>query len=205
MSKMIVVGLTGPMGSGKSAVAKTFVELGYKLVDADAVARKVVEKDSPTLRVLAENFGDDVLNADGTLNRRLLAQRAFSTKEGTQKLNSITHPAIIEMVKSEILRFEKEGFTKVVYDAPLLFESNSNILCDFVVSVIAPKQQRIVRVKLRDNLSVDEIEDRISAQYDDTFYTEKSDYVIYNDGSVAELMTKTHSIIKALEVHNGTL
>ena len=205
MSKAFVVGLTGPMGSGKSAVAKMFVNSGYKLIDADQIAREVVEKGSPVLTELAENFGGDVINLDGTLNRRLLAKRAFSSKDGTALLNSITHPAIASLVKLRIKEYAAQGFDKIIYDAPLLLESKTDKLCDEVVSVIAQKEIRIQRVQQRDNMPLVEIEKRINAQHDEAYYTEKSGYVIYNNSTQNELEIKTKSVIEALEVKYGAI
>lgn len=205
MDRTLVVGLTGPMGSGKTAVARLFADNGYKVVDADVIARKVVEKGSQTLVALQKVFGEDILTADGELDRRLLSQRAFSTKDNTKTLNNITHPAIIELVKSEILRFKEQGYTKIIYDAPLLFESGSDNLCDVVISVVADVDFRMARVKKRDSLNQEEIKKRFNAQHSDDFYIEKSDYVIYNNSSVDKLLCDTMMIISALdEVTNGT-
>lgn len=206
MSKAYVVGLTGPIGSGKSAVAQIFLNNDYKLIDADKVAREVVEKGSPVLEKLALEFGCDVINRDGTLNRRLLADRAFSTKEGTDRLNSITHPAIVDLVKKKIAQYEENGVERIIYDAPLLFESNTNKLCDCIVSVIAPKEVRIQRVIERDSVTEADVRKRISAQHDESYYTEKSNYVIYNNSTLKELRRRTQSIVTALrEVENGEI
>lgn len=206
MNKAFIVGLTGPIGSGKSAVAKLFSDNGYKVIDADKVAREVVEKGSPVLAQLSEIFGEDVISDDGTLNRRLLAQKAFSSKEGTKLLNSITHPAIVSLVEKRVEEYKAQGFDKIVYDAPLLFESNTDVLCDKVVSVVASKEVRIERVKARDNMPLAEIEKRIKAQHELSFYTEKSDFVIYNDSTLAELTLRALSVIEQLnEVENGTI
>ena len=206
MSKAYVVGLTGPIGSGKSAVAQIFLNNDYKLIDADKVAREVVEKGSPVLEKLALEFGCDVINQDGTLNRRLLADRAFSTKDGTDRLNSITHPAIVDLVKKKIAQYEENGVERIIYDAPLLFESNTNKLCDCIVSVIAPKEVRIQRVIERDSVTEADVGKRISAQHDESYYTEKSNYVIYNNSTLKELRRRTQSIVTALrEVENGEI
>lgn len=206
MSKAYVVGLTGPIGSGKSVVAQIFLNNDYKLIDADKVAREVVEKGSPVLEKLALEFGCDVINQDGTLNRRLLADRAFSTKEGTDRLNSITHPAIVDLVKKKIAQYEENGVERIIYDAPLLFESNTNKLCDCIVSVIAPKEVRIQRVIERDSVTEADVRKRISAQHDESYYTEKSNYVIYNNSTLKELRRRTQSIVRALrEVENGEI
>ena len=198
MSKAKVVGLTGPMGSGKSAVAKIFVENGYKLIDADKVAREVVEKGSKTLEKLSKSFGDDIINPDGTLNRKLLSKRAFSSDDGAKRLNAITHPAIVSLVEKRILKYIADGIDSIVYDAPLLFESGTDKLCDKVVSVIAPKQQRISRVKNRDNMVQSDIESRMNAQHDDSFYAEKSDFVIKNDSDLETLFEKTKAVLEKL-------
>lgn len=206
MSKAYVVGLTGPIGSGKSVVAQIFLNNDYKLIDADKVAREVVEKGSPVLEKLALEFGCDVVNQDGTLNRRLLADRAFSTKDGTDRLNSITHPAIVDLVKKKIAQYEENGVERIIYDAPLLFESNTNKLCDCIVSVIAPKEVRIQRVIERDSVTEADVRKRISAQHDESYYTEKSNYVIYNNSTLKELRRRTQSIVRALrEVENGEI
>ena len=206
MSKTIVIGLTGPMGSGKSTVAKTFCDNGYKLIDADVLARRVVEKGSKTLELLADKFGDDIINADGSLDRAKLSQRAFSSADNTQALNSITHPAIIQLVKAEIARYSAQGYTKIIYDAPLLFESKSDAFCDAIVSVVADKKLRANRVLSRDKISEKEVESRFMAQHDDSFYTEQSDYVITNDGSNDELINNTLAVIRAIdEVYYGTI
>lgn len=206
MTKALLVGLTGPIGSGKSAVAKIFANNSYKVIDADKIAREVVEKGSPVLVQLSDAFGEDVINDDGTLNRRLLAQKAFSSKESTELLNSITHPAIVSLVKKRVEEYKARGFDKIVYDAPLLFESNTDVLCDKIVSVVASKEVRIERVKARDNLPLAEILKRIKAQHELSFYTEKSDFVIYNDSTLTELKLRTSSVIEQLnEVKNGTI
>ncbi len=194
------------MGSGKTVVAKQFCDNGFMLIDADVIARKVVEKGSITLEKLAQSFGEDIINDDGTLNRRLLAKRAFVSKEKSEMLNQITHPAIIELVKSEISRFYKQGHTKIIYDAPLLFESGSDKLCDKVVTVIADVNKRIERIKSRDNLSDTEIKNRLDSQHDDSFYVDKSDYVIYNNFSLEKLLEDTMNVISTInEVHDVTL
>ncbi len=198
MSKALVVGLTGPMGSGKSAVASIFLENGYALIDADKVAREVVEKGSPVLEELSKTFGDDVINFDGTLNRKLLGQKAFRSADGTKRLNAITHPAIVSLVERRIEEYSNGGYEKIVYDAPLLFESGTDKLCDKIVSVIASKELRIARVKNRDNMTENDIESRMNAQHDDSFYIEKSDFVIKNDSDLETLFENTLAVLEKL-------
>lgn len=199
MSRAFVVGLTGPTGSGKSVVADVFCQNGYVKIDADKIARQVVDKGSPALTGLAQHFGDDIINTDGTLNRKKLAHIAFSSNENTKRLNEITHPFIIELVKQQISDYENAGYNKIVYDAPLLFESGTDSLCDVVVSVVADMDVRIKRIRYRDNLTDQQVSDRLSAQHGDDYYTDKSDYVIMNNGSLLDLRSKTMSAIDAIE------
>lgn len=198
MSRAFVLGLTGPSGSGKSAVADMFCQNGYVRIDADEIAKKVTDKGSPALAQLAQCFGDSIINADRALNRKALADIAFSSKENTQKLNDITHPFIIELVKAQISDYEHSGCDKIVYDAPLLFESGTDKLCDKIVAVIADKDVRVERIMCRDNLSTQQVQQRINAQHNDSFYTDKSDFVIVNNDDTDDLKDRVHAIMQKL-------
>lgn len=205
MSKAFVLGLTGPTGAGKSTVAKFFCSKGYQLVDADKIARDVVAKGSPVIEELAIRFGRDIVMPNGSIDRKLLSHRAFSSKENTKALNDITHPAIVRLVKQTIEKYTADGYYRIIYDAPLLFESGTNELCDKVLSVIAEKELRIERLRLRDNISEEEIKKRIDAQFDNGFYVKKSDFVIENNISVEKLTEDTEQIFYEIEkVYNGT-
>lgn len=204
-TKPLIVGLTGPTGSGKSTVASIFGDYGYRVIDADHLARAVVEKGSETLLKLCERFGDDILFDDGTLNRKRLSQIAFSTEENTQALNHITHPAIVQLVKATAQQYFESGCDHIVYDAPLLFESGSDSLCDCVISVIASKEIRTQRIQLRDKLSISDAQLRVNAQKPDSFYTEKSDYVIFNDSTTDALDSDARDVIEKInEVYHVT-
>lgn len=182
MRSFTIIGLTGPTGSGKSTVSRFFEEKGYVVIDADYIARQALMPDSSCLKQVCGVFGDDILNLDGTLNRQELAARAFSSKANTQLLNDITHPWIFLQVLKICRENINIGRNKIVFDAPVLFESNSDIMCDCVVSVIAPMDIRMERLKKRDGLSEEQLKKRMSAQHNDEYYISKSNYVI--DGSL---------------------
>ncbi|HOO25605.1 MAG TPA: dephospho-CoA kinase [Clostridiales bacterium] len=175
---MVIVGLTGQTGAGKSTVAAALAEHGYYHVDADKIAKALMDVGSPLLEDLADEFGKEVINSDGSLNRRLLATRAFSTRENTAKLNAITHPAITKKMWEEIKRAKKEECPAAIIDAAVLFESGFAENCDIIAVVTAPEEIRQRRIMVRDGLSVQEAQRRMSAQQNESAYTDKADIVI---------------------------
>lgn len=173
---MFVIGLTGPTGSGKSTFAAMLRERGFYIADADRAARKVVEKGSPVLGALCEAFGADILEADGTLCRKKLAQRAFASPENVQTLNALTHPAIGRELMREIAAHPDAR--AAVLDAPALIESGLREKCDLVAVVIAPREERLRRIMLRDAMSEEQARRRMQAQPPDAFYLDEADVVL---------------------------
>ncbi len=176
-----VIGLTGPTGSGKSTAAKVWKLRGAAIIDTDQLAREVVKPGSACLNMLAETFSTEILLPDGQLNRAELAKRAFSSPENTQKLNSITHPCILELAKQQMERAAERGHSVAVVDAPLLFESGFDALCEEVVTVIATPLKRLKRICKRDNITEEQAQARIDAQQPDTFYCRKGVTVLTNN------------------------
>lgn len=195
---MIKIGLTGPTGAGKSTVAAHFAAAGIPIVDADKAARQVTAPGSPTLAVLADAFGEDVLSADGILDRAVLAARAFSTPENTEKLNAITHPAILEVMKKELDALEAAGEKAAVIDAPLLFEANLDSVCDLTVAVLASKEVRLVRILSRDEITEQAALRRMAAQPDEQFYLERAGNILYNDDDEENLEKQTAVLLKEI-------
>ena len=189
---MKIIGLTGPTGAGKSSLKTVAENLGYKVIDCDITARKAVEKGTKGLMALVNTFGEDILFSDGSLNRKALAQKAFSTPQNTELLNKILLPFITELVLKEC-----EG-DKVLLDAPTLFESGLNAKCTATVGVLADRETRIERIKNRDNLSEVEALIRINAGKTDEFYKENSDYIIYNNGDTKEFQKEFEVILSKI-------
>lgn len=177
----VVIGLTGQTGAGKTTVCDYARELSCDIISADAIAREVMKKGSPLLKKLEGLFGSDITDSDGLLNRRLLASRAFSSRENTDLLNSTVHPYIIGKAEEEIKALGKKGSRVIVFDASQLFESGGERLCDSVIAVTAPQRIRLERIMKRDGISEEAAMLRINAQYDEDYYTSRADYVI--DGS----------------------
>ena len=198
IKKSFRLGLTGPTGSGKSTAAKAALAWGARIVDADQVARQVVQPGTPCLEELAEAFGRDILLPDGTLQRALLARRAFSSPELTKQLNAITHPWITREVERQIEAFAKEESAIIVLDAPLLYESGEDVLCDAVAVVTAPAEIRLRRIMQRDGINLEQARQRISAQPEQEFYTQKADYILDGSGQPDRLYQATYQLLDAL-------
>ncbi len=177
---MKIIGLTGLTGAGKSTVAQKLMAYGCYHIDADKVARNVINNNENVKNKLKERFGCDVINADGTTNRPVLASRAFADEQSTLDLNAITHPAVIEEIKSIIKDMEEVGYRGIIIDAIALFESGLDSLCDFNVTVVAPKEIRLERIMKRDNITEEKALERINAQKDESFFTSKADFILWN-------------------------
>lgn len=177
---MVVYGLTGQTGSGKSTVAEMLSKKGFFIIDGDKAARQITEKGSPVLSELAEAFGSDIILPDGSLERKLLAQRAFSSPQKTQLLNRITHGAIDKVFRQQIEKAKQEGFEKCIIDAAALLESPSKALCEKILVVYAPLEIRLERILARDKISKEQAMTRINAQKSDEYYLERADIIIRN-------------------------
>ncbi len=188
LTKPFTVGLTGPTGAGKSYVCEIFRQKGSKIIDCDKIAHELTAKNAPILTELASEFGEDVVK-NGELDRKLLASRAFDTKEHTKKLNSILHPAIVEKCKEEA-----QGLT--VLDASQLFEANMQNDCYNVIGVLADEDVRIKRIIARDNITEQQAKLRMSAQFDNDYFIDNCDYIIYNNGE--DIAAQTDNILEVI-------
>lgn len=192
-----IIGLTGPTGAGKSEAARALAAEGCAVVDADRVSREAVEQPE-CLNALAEAFGADILRPDGTLDRRALAWRAFETREKTQLLNDITHPRILQYIRQQLQHALDSGAEAVVVDAPLLFESKLDAVCQVNIAVLAPAEVRLQRICARDGLSEEEAVRRMNIQPQDAFYITRADYVFQNAKEPEALRTDVICWLKKL-------
>ena len=173
-----LVGLTGKTGAGKSTISEYLSKKGAYVIDGDIIARVVLEKDKTLLPSLCDAFGD-ILFEDGTLDRKKLALKAFSTPENTKLLNSIMHPAINKLIHKE----SEKAFLShevVVVDAAAIIESGFADECDLLIVVQAPVSVRMERIMKRDNITKEDALVRINGQKEDSFYTSKADFVVNN-------------------------
>lgn len=196
---MMVIGLTGPTGAGKTAVCRVLADWdGISVVDCDQVARKVVGKGKRCLLDLAVEFSPVIISADGTLNRRRLAQIVFTDREKLKRLNAIVFPHILEEIEEELAAARRRGDRAAVLDAPTLFESGADRLCDTIVVVTASPGIRQFRIMNRDGLSPEEAQNRMNSQQDEAFYVGRADHILRNDEDSAALRLQVLELMNRL-------
>jgi dephospho-CoA kinase len=182
---MLKVGLTGGIGCGKSTVAKAFVKRGIPVIDADEISKSLVEPGKPALQEIAEYFGSDVIQADGSLDRAVLKKYVFDDAVALEKLESILHPEIRRQILQRMAQESNAPY--VVVDIPLLVEKNYQSLFDRIIVVDCLPQQQIQRVSKRDNLSPDVISKIMQTQANREERLEISTYKLDNTGSLDSL------------------
>ena len=192
---MIILGITGGSGSGKTTVSGILKNNGVDIIDCDLVAKKIVEPNMPALSEIKDFFGEEYISVDGTLNRKKLAALVFSSEEKLKKLNEITHKYVIEYINSYIIASDYEI---IGIDAAALIESGIYKKCDYVLSVLADKETRIERIMLRDNLTYNEATQRINSQGSDNFYIEKSDFIVYNNTKEENVYNEVLTILNKI-------
>lgn len=180
----LIVGLTGGIGSGKSAASAWFEQQGICVVDADVVAREVVQVGSPVLQQLVASFGDWVLLENGELNRRALREHVFLDDQARHILNEITHPAIRAAIVEQL---EQASSPYVMLVSPLLFESQQDELTSRSLLIDASIELQIQRASMRDGQSIEQIQNIIAAQMSREHKQQRADDIVLNDGELEHL------------------
>ncbi|QQZ59100.1 dephospho-CoA kinase [Paenibacillus sonchi] len=182
----MIMGLTGGIASGKSTVSAMFVDKGARLVDADVIAREVMLPGHPVLAAAVQQFGEDILLPDGTLNRARLGEIVFNNSEARQKLNDLTHPAIRREIKNRMYALEQEDPQRLtLVDIPLLYESELDNLFEEITVVYVPRELQLARLMERSGLTLQQAEGRLQAQMDIELKRSRANYVIDNSRDLA--------------------
>ena len=189
------IGVTGIYASGKGTVSEMFEELGAKVIDTDILAREIVEPGTKGLNALVKEFGTGILNADGTINRRSLANIVFKDAIKVKQINEITHPLILQRMLEIAGQQPQEIF---MVNTPLLFETDFHKYMDKNIVVIAENEQVINRGMLRDNISEAEIKERLKFQISLNEKQKLADYVIDNSGTILNTKRQVLEIWKTL-------
>ncbi len=192
---MLVIGLTGPSGAGKTTVARGFSAFGLPIIDADEVYRELLVPPSPCLDALTDEFGTEILLADGTLNRKKLASIVFSDEDRLEALNGIAHRYIMAEIRARLSLLRKQQLPAVVLDAPQLFEAGANRDCNIIVAVLADKRIRLERLLRRDGITAEQALRRMDAQKSDLFFRAQADYVIENNDNSDTVLPHVRRIL----------
>ena len=193
-----VFGLTGGIGSGKSTIARRFRERGVPVLDADQVARDVVEPGTDGLREVVEAFGPEVLDRDGSLNRAAVAERVFADDGARARLNAIIHPRVRDVTARRIAELAARGEPLVCYEVPLLIESGLADALRPLVVVAAPESLQVERTMRRDGATEDQARARIRAQMPVAEKVKLADFVIDNVGSVEDATRRADVVLDSI-------
>jgi len=185
----MLVGITGGIASGKSAVTRLLRERGAVVFSADEASRAVLTARGPILKAIGEAFGPEVITGDGTLDRAALGSRIFADAEARDRLNRIVHPAILRLLRAQIdaVREDLPVKTPIVVEVPLLFETNLSGWFERIIVVGASESTQIARLSARNGLDEAKARERLKSQWPVAAKAELADFVIWNEGSLADL------------------
>ena len=196
---MKIIGITGNSGSGKTTLSAIFARKEkIKLIDADNVVKELSIPGTEYLNSIKETFGNDVFFEDGYLNRKKLANKIYTNTTACELLNKLTFKFVVNEIILRLEKLKNENLEYIVLDAPLLFESNLNNYCDFVISLISDINLKIKRICQRDNIDEETARKRLKIQQTNEYYIEKSDFVIENS-EACNLEKEVENILKKIE------
>ena len=193
---MLVFGITGGSGAGKSSVSERFRENGIYVIDADKIAHEVTAKGGQCLKELARELGEEILNEDGSFNRKKTGDMVFSDKKKLDILNRITHKYIQKALEERIAH---SGADIAAVDGAVIIGSPVEKMCSFLVSVMADKDVRVNRIMERDNISREKAIKRIESQPSDEFYIANSKYLLYNNSGKENLNIEADKLVKIIK------
>lgn len=178
---MKIIGITGSSGSGKTALSKILSEKEFaKVIDADKVARELSVPGTEYLNSIKETFGKEVFLENGSLDRKKIASKIYNDKNACDALNKLTFKFVVDEIIRRLEELKNQKVECVAIDAPLLFESNLDKYCDYIISLIADEQTKIKRICRRDNLDEETARKRLKIQQTNEYYIQKSDFIIEN-------------------------
>lgn len=200
IKRIMIIGITGGIASGKTEVAKVFQKKGATVISGDEIGKEVVEEKPTVLKKLVQAFGKGILNSKDKLNRKKLGEIAFASEKNKEKLNRIVHPYLLKELEQEIVKFRKgrNSGKILVIDAALIVEWKLYRKLDKLILVISPKEKRLQRMK-KLGFSKIEASDRIRRQLTDSQRKTYADFVISNPGSLKELKNKALAVWKRVK------
>ena len=201
---MIVIGITGGIGTGKTTASDYLEEQGFAVIDADQIGRELTADGQPILAEIRDRFGcveDGGTEGNGlVLDRKAMADLVFNNKEIKEEYDHLIHAEIIEEIDQKIEELSKTDAKGILLDAPLLFEANINDRCDVVILITADMDERIGRVSLRDDADEEDIQDRINNQFSDDEKARSSDFIVDNSGEPEDMYRQLDDIVDYLGI-----
>lgn len=198
LPNIMIIGLTGQSGAGKSTVCRVFAESGFDIINCDVIARKTAEN-RLFLGEISQRFSENLLNSDGTLNRAATAKLIFTDEEKRGLYQRIIFPYIVNGIIREI----KSAKSNVLLDAPTLFEAKLEMVCDKIVSVTADTDKCAERIIKRDKITPEQARERLSSQHGAEFFKERSDFNIENNGTLEALISSAKQLTEKLRTDNN--
>lgn len=195
---MLILGLTGNIGCGKSSLSKILMQNNIDVIDADIISRNIFE-DKELLNLVFENFGENIKNLDGSLNRKALGNIVFNDDQKLVILNGLTHPKIKEKILSKINEIRNIGKSLVVIDAALLIEGGYLDILDKLIVITCKESIQISRIQLRDNLTKEQAISRMNSQMSQDEKIKYADYIIDNSGDTNNLKHKAEELIRYMK------
>ena len=186
MKKYKILGLTGQTGAGKSTVSKVFAKNGTAVINADELVAELYMPDSVCLKILSAEFGSDIILPNKNLDRKKLDLQHV--------LGKLIHPFVLSLFLEKTEKLVNSDKKFIVFDAPQLFESKANVICDYIISVTADENIRKQRIMQRDGISEEMAESRINAQLSENYFKDNSDFILENNGTKQELIDKAEGL-----------
>lgn len=195
---MIVIGITGPTGAGKTTVLNVLRELGGAVADCDGVYHELLRASVPMREELAARFGPGIFDENGDLRRKELGAIVFSDPDALADLNAITHRHIVSELERRIAQAEGEGRPAIALDAVALLESGAGTLCGTTIAVTAPEELRVGRIMAREGIGEDYARARVKAQKPSAWFEERCAHTLRNDGEKASLEEQARELFKSI-------
>lgn len=187
----MIIGITGASGSGKSVASKRFEQIGFKIIDLDKITHQIYQTDKECVNELKETFGDEIIDKNGDVIRKKLGEIVFRDSIKLNILNEVAHKYILKKAMEEI-----NSYKNVIVDAPLLFESGLNKICDITLGIISNREENAKRIVERDSISHDLAQSRLKKQHDDLFFQKNCTFCIENNSDIDDFIKKIDIFIK---------
>lgn len=203
MKKILLIGITGNFGSGKTTVCKILEDLGYPVIYSDALAKELMQKNDKLKEKLVATFGKETYLPDGSLNTKFLADKVFADNEEAERnlalLNSIVHPFVLDETEKIINNLILEGKDLIFFESALIYEAEIQDLFDYVILVYSDKEKVIERIVQRGKFTKEEVEKRLKKQIDAEEKRKVADFTIFNNGSIEELRKNVEFVVEMIK------